>query len=241
MTKFLWIGLLVWGAIGLNPTPSLAQTMVRQIASSAATGQQNATLPTIELSTGYGLTLNFIPTGEVIRKVWLDDPSQVGMDFDTNCPRSNGQEACEMGAMVIYLRRIVPITFPQLLKTGNHTMLTVITQNDSQQKVYRFQLVLKNGTPQYVTVNLVPDASSSTATRKPSPPEFLSALKAGLQIAEQNQQISRQQHLWSRLTRFENLVQRGMTIEQASQEAGVSLAVVNKLAEMGRRSTPVSP
>ncbi|PMB13773.1 hypothetical protein CI592_00505, partial [Fischerella thermalis CCMEE 5328] len=39
-------------------------------------------IPTINVWFQQGTNLSFIPAGETIKKVWLNDPSQVTMDFD---------------------------------------------------------------------------------------------------------------------------------------------------------------
>lgn len=56
----------------------------RAIPVSAARGDHS--IVTVEIYRGHGVTLNFRPSGDTIRRAWLDDPSQVTLDFDdTRC------------------------------------------------------------------------------------------------------------------------------------------------------------
>lgn len=139
---------------------ALAAT-VRTISAEEAKGQE-AQIPTLTIWRDTGLNLNFISTGEVVKKVWLDDISQIVVDFDSNLCQSQtgGQENCEdtetMGASVIHLRRINPINFPQIPKTQT-TLLSVVTQGQGgRRNLYQFRIAYGKGTPQYVSVNVVP-------------------------------------------------------------------------------------
>jgi hypothetical protein len=65
---------------------------VRSIFASQAEGKSGQ-LTTIVLWPGYGTNLNLIPTGEVVKKAWLDDPSRA---WD----RARGQVMAEAKAVV---------------------------------------------------------------------------------------------------------------------------------------------
>ncbi|NEQ47476.1 MAG: hypothetical protein F6K00_29615 [Leptolyngbya sp. SIOISBB] len=102
----------------------------RTVSTAAARGDAN--LITVELYPGHGVTLNFRLTEAFVRRAWLDDPSQVTLDFDDGrCIMT----VDECAATVIHLRRIHPLTFPGLPATVT-TTLTVVTDTE----VYAFQL-----------------------------------------------------------------------------------------------------
>jgi hypothetical protein len=86
---------------------------------------------------GHGTTLNFRNTGERVQRVWLDDPSQVTIDFDdVNCRIPD--KPCM--AQVIHLRRIQRLKF-QNLPTTSTTSLTIVTD----KSIHQFQLVFPSG------------------------------------------------------------------------------------------------
>jgi hypothetical protein len=97
----------------------------------SVTTRANATELPIHL--GHGTTLNFRNTGERVQRVWLDDPSQVTVDFDdVNCRVPD--QPC--AAQVIHLRRIQRLKFQNLPITSS-TLLTVVTDKN----IHQFQLV----------------------------------------------------------------------------------------------------
>lgn len=132
-------------------------------------------IPIIKISYQQGTNLNFLPTGEKIKKVWLDDPSQVTLDFDGPMCAHSGlgdgttMEDCQnSGANVIHLRRIKKINVPGLPYVSN-TLLTVITQKGGQGKLYTFRILYEN-VPEYHTLAIYPDppnASKKTCTHIP--------------------------------------------------------------------------
>lgn len=113
-------------------------------------------IPTLTIWEETGLNINFIPTGEVVKKVWLDDPSRLGVDFDGILCVAESGNCSDTGATVIHLRRINPIKFPQLPKT-HATLLSVVTQGEGGVKnLYQFHVAYGQGQPQYVSVNITP-------------------------------------------------------------------------------------
>jgi hypothetical protein len=126
-------------------------------------------VPTIEVSYQQGTNLSFLPAGETIRKVWLNDPSQVTMDFDGPMCTQFGQERklsigdCKNSAAnVIQLRRIERLKIPGLPKMDN-TLLTVITERQGKNKLYTFRILYKDVAPGYHTLAIYQDSSSNGA------------------------------------------------------------------------------
>lgn len=128
-------------------------------------------IPTIEVSYQQGTNLSFLPAGETIKKVWLNDPTQVTMDFDGPMCMQFGAERnlnlgdCKnSGANVIQLRRIPKLEIPGLPKTQN-TLLTVITEIDEKAKLYTFRIIYRDTFPDYHTLAIYPDVSVVSCVR----------------------------------------------------------------------------
>ena len=190
---------------------------------------QRQTIP-VELYPGYGTTLNFRPTGETIRKTWLDDPSQVTLDFDdSNCLATNERSGC--AASIIHLRRIHRLNFPNLPATTT-TSLTILTDRN----VYNFRLAFPNsGTPKYSTLAIQPDKPLVAATRIRGQ-SGAQLIEQGLQVAEARRLISRGDALWNRLRSLLSLVRKGVQVAEASKRVGVSQQLVARLVEMGMKT-----
>ena len=134
--------------------------VLRSIFSCQAQGLGGA-IPTIKVWYQQGTNLSFIPAGETIKKVWLDDPSQVTLDFDGPMCVQFGQDAdtgdCEdSAANVIHLRRIQKLDIPGLPDTDN-TLLTVITEGNGKKRLYAFRVLYQEGSPEYNTLAVFAD------------------------------------------------------------------------------------
>ncbi|GAX35290.1 hypothetical protein [Nodularia sp. NIES-3585] len=120
-------------------------------------------VPTIKVSYQQGTNLSFLPAGETIKKVWLNDPSQVTMDFDGPMCMQFGTErnfssgdCAKSSANVIQLRRIQRLNIPGLPQTDN-TLLTVITEEQGRSKLYTFRILYEDIAPNYHTLAIYPD------------------------------------------------------------------------------------
>ncbi|MEH2457643.1 hypothetical protein [Nostoc sp.] len=138
--------------------------VLRSIFSCQAQGLGGA-IPTVKIWYQEGTNLSFIPAGEVIKKVWLNDPSQVTIDFDGPVCMQFGQEAnsssgdCKNSAAnVIQLRRIKKLDIPGLPPTSN-TLLTVVTEGQGKNKLYTFRVLYGTDNPEYHTLAIFPDPS----------------------------------------------------------------------------------
>jgi hypothetical protein len=122
----------------------------------------NGAIVTLEVSPGYGLNINLIPTGEVVKKAWIDDPSRIALSFDSNlCQwKSDRQQSCSNeGATVVHLRQIQPIQFQNLPRSrSGGTLLTLIAEGASGRKVYQFRVVPASGEPKYTALIIKPDS-----------------------------------------------------------------------------------
>jgi hypothetical protein len=133
----------------------------RQVGVSQAMGVSGVT-SVVSLSPIQSLNISFIKTGEIIKKVWLGNPSKVVMDYDSPLCRDGAKDS-NCGATVINLRQLAqPIDLEMNLPSaarGNLTSLTVITTGaGGGRNLYQFQLVLNEPTPAYSILEIVPDA-----------------------------------------------------------------------------------
>lgn len=175
---------------------------------------------TLKLYPGYGTTLNFRSTGETVYKVWLDDPSQVTIDFDDpNCRATTEKSTCK--AQIIHLRRIHRLNFPGL-PISPTTALTVVTN----RSLYQFRLSFPNaGIPLTGIVDVQSSASRSQISR-------------GLQIAASRRLLQHGDALWKRMQAFFRLLDRGTPLNQAAQQVGISLQFIQQLNELGQIAVP---
>jgi hypothetical protein len=217
---------------------------VRSIFASQAEGKSGQ-LTTVVLWPGYGTNLNLIPTGEVVKKAWLDDPSRVAIDFDGCLGQSagasnGGGEGC--GATVIHLRQITGVNFPGLMTSSNaSTLLTLIADGSQGKKLYQFKVVLGQGAPQYNTLTIQPDSQGTPYIDVGLRRAPLEDVEKGLTIAESKKLISRRDSAWSKVRNFLAQVRNGESINTAAQVTGANMAIITKLAELGGTPQPIAP
>ncbi|MBD2415981.1 hypothetical protein FACHB389_31440 [Nostoc calcicola FACHB-389] len=111
---------------------------------------------------GYGLTINLMSTGEIIKQVWIGDPTRFAFSSNGDlCPKDGDESDCTGAkATVLFLRQIKPIRFPALTSsTDGSTQITVLTN----QKQYQFKLTPATGEPSYTSLVIKPDE------KKPKP------------------------------------------------------------------------
>lgn len=229
---------------GLPASANTISNSVRRVSVLEATGQSGSSPPLVELSPGYGVNISFIPTGEIVEKVWLDNPSFATLDVD-GCLSglgSQGKPCQPNGARVLHLRGINPLNIPGLPKT-NSTLLTAITSGTSRQRVYLFRVALASGTPQYHTIEVTPvSVSTPSNTKYRSIVDSISdysVFSRGLAVAMQRGLIRTGQPLETRIRNFLARVQAGESIESAASTSGISLNLVERLAQLGRTGNPV--
>ncbi|MBR8835120.1 MAG: hypothetical protein DSM106950_14075 [Stigonema ocellatum SAG 48.90 = DSM 106950] len=143
--------------------------VLRSIFSCQAQGLGGAT-PEITVWFQQGTNLSFIQTGEKIKKAWIDDPSNVTIDFDGPVCQQFGQQQnasptdCEKSeANVIHLRRIPKLDIPGLPNTDS-TLLSVVTEGQGKRKLYTFQVNYGDGVPEYRTLAVFADPPSNSET-----------------------------------------------------------------------------
>lgn len=242
--KLLLISCLALTPVYLHTDPVKAEPPVRSVFSNQAQGL-GGEITTITVWSGAGTNLNFIPTGETIKKIWLDDPSKIVLDFDSPlCPASAAREQVsncgDSNAMVVHLRRINPMKFSSLPQTET-TLLTVITEGATKdRKLYQFRVQLGKGKPQYSTLSIYPDSRGTPSIElNRSRRARLEDVEKGLRVAVAKKLLGANQGnqaVQTKVNNFLALCRNGVTITDAAQQAGVSMALITRLAEWGWES-----
>lgn len=225
--------------ICFNPLTAIAAPVVRTIKQTQASGEA-ATLQTINVWNGHGVSISFYEVGETIKRVWLDDPSQILVDTD-GCLEGIDQNCQNSSAGLIHLRRIEKVKIPGLPQAAN-TLLTIITQtSNGERKVYSFRVATNSGKPEYSQVVIKNDV----AVEEKKIPQFQPLvntfkttrnLKNGIAVAIRNKWINPHDQLHQRLSQLINYVQLGDQLSTAAEKASVSMQLVNKLISLGTDS-----
>lgn len=224
----------------LNPLTAIATPVVRTIERSQASGT-TALIQTINVWNGNGVSISFYETGETIKRVWIDDPSQILIDTD-GCLEGINQNCRKPGAGLIHLRRIKKVNIQGLPQTKN-TLLTIITENSGgERKVYSFRLAVSNGNPKYSQVAIINDVVVDQD--KPIPQlqsikltyQTTRDIRNGMAVAVRRKLLNPSDQLYQRLQQVATNVQLGDDIKTAASKAGVSIELINKLISLGQKS-----
>ena len=204
---------------------------VRTIPQSKVTGTE-AELQIVDVWQGSGVSLSFFETGETIKRVWLDDPSSVLLDVDGCLSGLSNKECTLSGAGLIHLKQIERVRIRGIPVAVNGTLLTVITETlEGKRKTYNFKVVMGSGTPTYSTVQITPDI---TKTQAPPPDSIaIATINKGIQVAKESRWITETNPLWGKLQKLVQELEAGKNLTTASQSAGVSQRLVERLLELG--------
>ncbi len=220
------------------PIPAQA-TIVQTLPSSDLQGE-NA-LPTIRLPLGHTVNLNFIPSGEIVRQVHIDDRSRVVVSFDSPlCPYSStGDGSCKAGATVVYLRQIAkPIAFSKsaIASYGaegySNSMMSIITTrpDGSNRKLYQFELRYLSGSTAPRTIQITsaqPRPSPFPVNRaapRPlpvAPQARIQKIREGLAIATARNLILPDSAIRSTLKSFFTLIESGKSYDDAVTQSEI--------------------
>jgi len=215
--------------------PAYAGLPVKSIYSSRAEGSGGATsLASITVWPGYGTNLSLIPTGEVVRKAWLDNPSRIVLDSDGGLTGGGGQNS---GSQVLHLKQIQPLDIPGITKAPS-TMLTLIVDGPSGKKIYQFQVIIAKGSPQYHTLSVLPNSKPLTSiTASSDTGVSVEDVRQGLQFAISKGWARSNSRLIPQVQSFISQIQNGETTKAASGSSGISMALVSRLESLGKQST----
>ncbi len=221
--------------------PQVAQAApVQSIFSSRAEGKKGKPLATITLWPGYSTNLNLIPTGEVIKKAWLEDPSRVAIDGCLGRSEATAGDRC--GARVIRLRPITEGTAPGPRSSENNTTLLILIAEGAQgKKLYQFRVEMGKGAPQYDTLTVYPDAQGTPSIDVGSRKATVEDISKGLSLAEAQKLVSRRDAAWDKVQNFLEQIRSGESVENALQQSGSNMVIITKLAELSFAKQQVSP
>ena len=232
-------GLIIPGAIALvAPNQGVLANTVVQVKANQVSGE-TAQLQTVKVWPGHGVSISFYRTREIIKKIWLDDPSRFVFDVD-GCLEGLGRCSLNSGAGLIHIRQIELVKIPGLPEAAYGSEMTVITESGSQRKTYHFRIVPGNGTPEYSELEIINDTAS-----KPEeivrPIDYTARsdskyIAKGMQIARANQWVARDSKLWKRLNQLVELRSSGEELVVAASTAGVSMQLVEKLMSLGGKA-----
>lgn len=221
------------------PQPSFA-SIVRTINANLVSGV-GATRQTIKVWAGHGVAISFYSSGEVIKKIWFDDPSQFLVDVDGCLEGMNNCSGDNVGAGLIHLRKINQVNIPGLPKASSYgSHLTVITESNSGKKVYHFNIMPGQGTPEYSQIEIISSDNEAVTSRQPAPkPVDYTAVSdsryiaKGMAEAVKNKWLSTDGQLWQKLSKVVESRSQGTDLILAASEANVSMKVIEKLMLIG--------
>ncbi len=183
-----------------------------------------------------GVNLSFVPTGETIQKVWLDNPTRVLVDFD-GCLAVAGQSDSNCnGASIIRLRQLPQaIAFPDGLFPGGNIQMTVIT---STRSIYQFTLVLAQVST-YGLIEIIPSAPIASAQMVSVSAEYqqtvLRQLSRGLAHAEAKKLIDTNSPAYSQVKQTITLMQNGTPFAAATKQTNVPSKLIERLRGYGNQ------
>ena len=233
-----------------NPLRVKAQTFQTTPATYEVTTTSfaNGEYGTIRLYPGYGFTLDFSQTGQVVQRAWLDDMSVIGIDF------SNGtQETIE--AQFVHLKLIPEVSFEEVLRSlDGGTLLTLIAYDPvrNTQHRYQFRIFPAQGIPSHTALNIMPEAAPLATPVSLSTTFSVNGLvdarpehiQMGLGsfmselTPDQMQQIG---DVSQRVSEMVALMHNGTDATDAAAQVGVSMQVLNYFAMRGLQASPSNP
>lgn len=244
--------ILTLGIPVIDYAPAQAESAtVLRISSNTAQGTDQS--PSTRVILGQeAVNISFVQTGEVIQKVWLDNPSRIVLDFD-GCllsqmgedGHSSNSNGCN-GASIIHLRQLpTNVGFPtDVFPESRAVSLTVITSgNGANRKLYHFNLVLAAQT-QYRLIEILPSPAPSPAQLTNLSQEYqrtvLSQISRGLAYAEANKMIDTTHPNYARVRTLIALMQNGSSYIDARKQSNTPEALIDKLRALGNKPQPAA-
>ncbi|MEL7085576.1 MAG: hypothetical protein AAGM36_13875, partial [Cyanobacteria bacterium J06597_1] len=227
-------------AQGFTTTPATYEASTASFA--------NGEYGTIRLYPGYGFTLDFSHTGQVVQRAWLDDMSAIGIDF------SNGtQETIE--AQFVHLKLIPEVNFQEVLRSlDGGTLLTLIAYDPVRhtQHRYQFRIFPAQGVPSHTALNIQPEAAPVTTPASLSTtfsvnglvdarPEHIQIGKGSFLSELSPDEILQVSDVSYRVDEAIALMHNGVEAIDAAAQVGVSLRVLNYFAMRGLQASPANP
>lgn len=190
---------------------------------------QEGKVPITVYVEGGGVLLDFSPTGERIQKIAIDDPSRIVVDHclvTRSCPPNPSP--------IIRLFRSTGITF-QDIPTASTTMLSVETtdaQGDYHSYIFPISIGKGRGTVSKVLIGAVDPVPQHRIAGPPPRPAAITAAQGAKEAEARSLLVD--PVLKGRVRQYLQLVNSGMNRSQAAQKAGISMALVNRLEQLGQ-------
>jgi hypothetical protein len=216
----------------VSASPSVRTIKKSQVSGASATPQM------INVWNGSGVSISFYGVGELVKRVWLDDPSQVVIDTDGCLEGINQNCQQNSGAGLIHLRRIKRVNIPGLPQT-EIALLTIITQTkEGTRKAYYFQIEPSNASPEYNEISIIDDQLPTRPRLSPLVENLKTAnkIRTGMSVAIARGLLKQSDELYSRLDQLISYLQGGDEVNTAASKATVSSELVNKLIELGQNT-----
>lgn len=205
---------------------SLLAAMPKAIATNIMQVQLGGKSPLIPIAQGQGVTITFIPSQQIVQKVWLDDPTWLTVDTD-GCLEGLGNSKCEQsGATSVHLRRIKPLRIEGLPST-KISLLTIVTRDVSGSlKISTFKLQDATSA-QHSIVEVVP---STELGRLNNVDTIL--VRKGKNIAIAQGWLREGDRLSQKIDQFLTF-SKTESAQVAAERAGLSIALVERLSSLG--------
>lgn len=223
-------------------SPAIAVPVVREIKQSQASGT-TGTLQTINVWNGHGVSISFYKTGETIKRVWIDDPSQILLDSD-GCLQGINEDCETSGAGLLHLRRINRLNIRGLPKVWA-THLTIITESPRGRKSYHFKVAPASNKPQYSQIVITPSFKPKRQRSRRQALRIDTAnISRGINRAVQDGLVSRNDELYKRVRKLIYTINNNSenNLQIAASKAGVSMKLIRRLQELGNSNpNSISP
>ena len=212
--------------IAMSVIPFVALAIVPKAIASDIMQVRLGDSPVIPIAQGQGVTITFIPSRQIVQKVWLDNPSWLTLDAD-GCLSGLVPGKCDQSnATSLHLRRIKPLQIEGLPSTGT-SLLTVISRDDhGELKISTFKLVSATSA-QHSLVEVVPTAGLKL-------PALVNPVlvQQGKDIAISQGWLRKSSRLSQKIDQFIAMSQTEPTLV-AAQRAGISMALIERLSVLG--------
>ena len=208
----------------------------------------NGEYGTIRLYPGYGFTLDFSQTGQVVQRAWLDDMSAIGIDF------SNGT-AETIEAQFVHLKLIPEVNFQEVLRSHDGgTLLTLIAYDPAtyRQHRYQFRIFPAQGVPTHTALSIQPAAALATVPASMATtfsvnglvnarPEHVQMGLGSFMGELSPDEMLQASDVANRVSEAIALMHNGTEATAAAAQVGVSMQVMNYFAMRGLQASPANP
>jgi hypothetical protein len=205
---------------------SFLASMPKAIATNILQVRLGGNSPIIPITQGQGVTISFIPSRQIVQKVWLDDPTWLTVDTD-GCLEGLGNERCEQsGATSVHLRRIKPLRI-EGLPSAEISLLTIVTRDVSGNlEISTFKLQGATSA-QHSVVEVVPSTEIGLLNNVDT-----TLVRKGKSIAIAQGWLREGDRLSQKIDQFITF-SKTESAQAAAKRAGLSIALIERLSSLG--------